>query len=218
MHRTAGDITIVTTEILVAEDVGPEEDRILVLTVRKNQLMMSRRNLTQEINRNRMTTRTGHAVGDRMADHLPHGPGAVAVPHLNGMSQGISLRKGRVMNREKSLVKEKKEGDLLAAGADPDTDADPIKTPLKARNRANTVNKENKWNEVVKRRVETSVHLTTVAAVVRFTAGILDALAERTGSEERKTMNLRPVMKKPAKPTAPRLSNQLTTNEETRQL
>ena len=68
-----------------------------------------------------MTTRTGHAVGDRMADHLPHGPGAVAVPHLNGMSQGISLRKGRVMNREKSLVKEKKEGDLLAAGADPDT-------------------------------------------------------------------------------------------------
>ena len=42
--------------------------------------------------------------------------------------------------------------------------------------------------------------------------------SNRTGSEERKTMNLRPVMKRPAKPTAPRLSNQLTTNEETRQL
>lgn len=64
--------------------------------------------------------RIGYVVGDCMVDYFFYGLGVVVVFYFNGMSQGISLRKGRVMNREKSLVKEKKEGDFFVVGVDLD--------------------------------------------------------------------------------------------------
>ena len=67
-----------------------------------------------------MTMKTGHDAVDSMVDRL-HGPDAVAGPHLHGMRKESSLRKGRVRNEERNLVKERRGGDLLAAGADRDT-------------------------------------------------------------------------------------------------
>ena len=75
---------------------------------------------TQGIRRNETRRKTGHVVADSMEDHLLHGPGAAVAPHPNGKSQEISLRKARVMNRGKSLVKERR-GSHLVAGADQDT-------------------------------------------------------------------------------------------------
>ena len=62
-----------------------------------------------------MTMKIDHAADGITADHLP-GLGAVAVHHLPGMSQETSLRRERVMSRERSQVMERR-GDDLVTGA-----------------------------------------------------------------------------------------------------
>jgi len=140
-----------------------------------------------------------HAAGVSTADDPRGMVGAVAVHHPLGMSQVTSLRRGRVKSRGKSRVMERREGDLAAGAVQ---DAGLMRNILKARKEKNEV-KMTKKGRVEKG--EKSARL--VAVVVRTTAGILDALAERTGKEGKKTMNPSPKMKRLLKLTAPRINS-----------
>ena len=116
---TVEGFTIATTEILELQDAGQEED--LESMARKNLLMKkSNESQIQVIRRNETRRKTGLVVADSMEDHLLHGPGVAVAPHPNGRSQEISLRKARVKNRGKSLMKERI-GSHRVVGADQDT-------------------------------------------------------------------------------------------------
>lgn len=75
--------------------------------------MRPRKRKNQGTSGKEMTTKKDHAADGITADH-PLGLGAVAVHHLPGMSQETSLRRGRVMSRERSQVMERREDDLVA--------------------------------------------------------------------------------------------------------
>lgn len=204
MHLTVEGFTIATTEILELQDADPEED--LQSMARKNLLMKkSNESQIQVIRRNETRRTTGLVVADSMEDHLLHGPGAAVAPHPNGKSQEISLRKARVMNRGKSLVKERK-GSHRVVGADQDTGPGPSKTNVKARSGRNEA------SGITERKVETRIHRTVVVDVVVhfFTAGILGALAERTVNKGRKALIPRRSVKKETEAMAPQINKHLT--------
>lgn len=77
--------------------------------------MRPRKRKNQGTSGKEMTTKKDHAA-DGITAHHPPGLGAVAVHRLPGMSQETSLRRGRVMSRERSQVMERR-GDDLVAGA-----------------------------------------------------------------------------------------------------
>lgn len=77
--------------------------------------MRPRKRKNQGTSGKEMTMKKDHAADGITADHPP-GLGAVAVHRLPGMSQETSLRRGRVMSRERSQVMERR-GDGLVAGA-----------------------------------------------------------------------------------------------------
>ena len=77
--------------------------------------MRPRKRKNQGTSGKEMTMKIDHAADGITADHPP-GLGAVAVHRLPGMSQETSLRRERVMSRERSQVMERR-GDDLVAGA-----------------------------------------------------------------------------------------------------
>lgn len=77
--------------------------------------MRPRKRKNQGTSGKEMTTKIDHAADGITADHPP-GLGAVAVHRLPGMSQETSLRRERVMSRERSQVMERT-GDDLVVGA-----------------------------------------------------------------------------------------------------
>ena len=77
--------------------------------------MRPRKRKNQVTRGKEMTMKIDHAADGITADHPP-GLGAVAVHRLPGMSQETSLRRERVMSRERSQVMERR-GDDLVAGA-----------------------------------------------------------------------------------------------------
>lgn len=164
--------------------------------------MRPRKRKNQGTSGKEMTTKKDHAADGITADHPP-GLGAVAVHRLPGMSQETSLRRGRVMSRERSQVMEKR-GDDLVAGAVQGADLNKAQKARRGKSEANMTRKRKAG------KVEKSVHLKTVAVVVvRTTADILDVLVERTGKEGKKTKKQNPRKKRLPKPTVPR-NNMLT--------
>lgn len=77
--------------------------------------MRPRKRKNQGTSGKEMTMKIDHAADGITADHPP-GLGAVAVHRLPGMSQETSLRRERVMSRERSQVMERR-GDDLVVGA-----------------------------------------------------------------------------------------------------
>lgn len=142
--------------------------------------MRPRKRKNQGTSGKEMTMKIDHAADGITADHPP-GLGAVAVHHLPGMSQETSLRRGRVMSRERSQVMERREDDLVA-GAVQGAGLNKAQKARRGKSEANVTRKRKAG------KVEKSIHLKIVAVVVvRTTGDILDVLVERTGKERKKT-------------------------------
>mmetsp|Transcript_70366 Transcript_70366/g.115720 ORF Transcript_70366/g.115720 Transcript_70366/m.115720 type:complete len:184 (+) Transcript_70366:529-1080(+) len=165
--------------------------------------MRPRKRKNQVTSGKEMTTKKDHAADGITADHPP-GLGAVAVHRLPGMSQETSLRRERVMSRERSQVMERR-GDDLVVGAVQGAGLNEAQKARRGKSEANVTRKRKAG------KVEKSVHLKIVAVVVvRTTSGdILDVLVERTGKERKKTKKQNPRRKRLPKPTVPR-NNMLT--------